>query len=151
MVLQALHKHQLLQPLMGQRGRGATGLSYPSWRPHWGKYISLTRNTPLGKSLALEQPLEVIWGLKQDCAQGMHLSVCLGRLFRQKEACQLCGLETIAVASRPTLCTLFGPHKNVLHIFKHHRGKMIWHRGQENTVGAGRDGINSVFYFITNS
>lgn len=64
MVLQALHKHQLLQPLMGQRGRGATGLSYPSWQPHWGKYISLTRNTPLGKSLALEQPLEVIWGLK---------------------------------------------------------------------------------------
>lgn len=68
MALQTLHKHQLHQPLMGQWGRGATGLSYPRWRPHWGKYISLTRNTPPGKSLALEQPLEVIWGLKA----GLH-------------------------------------------------------------------------------
>lgn len=76
MVLQALHKHQLHQPLMGQRARGATGLSYPSWRPHWGKYISLTRNTPLGKSLALEQPLEVIWGLKAGL-RSRNASQCL--------------------------------------------------------------------------
>lgn len=64
----------------------------------------------------------------------MCLSVCLGELLRQKEPFQHCGLETIAVANRPTLCILFGPHENVLHFLKHHRGKMIWHRDQENRL-----------------
>lgn len=78
----------------------------------------------------------------------MCLSVCLEGLLRQKEACQPCGLETTAIANRPTLCTVLGPTQ-MCYIFKApQRKKMIWHRRQENRAGAGRDGINKVFYLI---
>lgn len=42
----------------------------------------------------------------------------------------------------------FGLHKNLLHLKKHHRGKMVWRQGQEDRDEGLGDRVSTVFCVV---
>lgn len=124
---------------MGLWGSGATGWSYPSWQPLWGKNRSSTRNTapPPGKvpctGTACRSHLEPQG--RAELKECVSVSASKGCLDRRKLVNPV-GWKPLPLPTDPHYALFWAPHKCATFL-KHHRGKK-WFGTDARKIELGR-------------